>query len=511
MNINLIICILTILLYLIINKENFETINNDSKANDIKNILIDIIKKSNSDKIVPMISQNMIGSTMHHHYHILYDIRTLLGNEKKIYTEIGSYNGGSTSLMLHHNYETEINCIDPLHLERTNINILKQNITKFNEKNYKVNIYQKFSTDIKFINELKNKNFKTDILFIDGDHSYDTVLNDFYNFEQFVNPNGYIIFDDYEDYKDSPDVKIAVNKIVDEIDKNKYTIIGTLDNIKNVYDGLNLKVSNEFIIKKNDNKQKLLILLNCFFNYSDIERTVVSIKNNNYYDYDIIFLENPSKYSNKIKELAKKYNIYKHFICDKNIEGNIFTLFINKYSNIINNYKYIALSEADVVLDKGAVNEAISILDLNDDKVGNLSIDLYLNYEKYKNLPLDTWIKPPIIINNYNVGCTGFQFIIFKNKFLLEFIEKINKKELITSVALGIENYNGLSDSNLVLFNEIKKTLWIRTIKNKLDHIGWEHYIKNDDEYVQLKNENLKSKNIRNNSNINNYYLKLIE
>jgi hypothetical protein len=311
----------------------------------------------------------MHGSTMHHHYHILYDIRTLLGPSKKIYTEIGSYNGGSLSLMLSHNYETEMNCIDPLHLERTNRSIIEKNIEKFNKNNYQINIFQNFSTDKTLLKKLNETNFKTDILFIDGDHSYDGVIKDYYNFEKFVNPGGYIVFDDYEDYEHSPDVKIAVNDIIKTIDPNKIKVIGNLDNIKNVKDLYSLEKSNEFILVKK--VPRLLILLNCFFNFELINRTLKSIKETNFY-CDIIFLENPSKYSKEIKDIGRKYKIYKHYISDDNIEGNVFTLFIKNFKQIIDNYDYIGLSEADVVLEKDSLEEAIKILDLND--IINISI-----------------------------------------------------------------------------------------------------------------------------------------
>ena len=49
-----------------------------------------LVKNSNSNELTKYISKNMEGKTFHHHYHILYDIRTLLGKEKKIYTEIGT-------------------------------------------------------------------------------------------------------------------------------------------------------------------------------------------------------------------------------------------------------------------------------------------------------------------------------------------------------------------------------------------------------------------------------------
>jgi hypothetical protein len=252
---------------------------------------------------------------------------------------------------------------------------------------------------------------------------------------------------------------------------------------------------------------RILVLLNCFFNTDFIERTVVSILETKY-PCDIIFLENPSKYSDDIRILAKKYNVYKHFISNNNMEGNIFHLFCNLHSNIIEKYVYIAMSEADVVLDKESLHEAIKILNYSNNEVEVLSIDIFLDHKKYYNLPIDRWVPKTIKINGYSVGETGFQFIIFKNYVLHEFITSLNKKELVSPVALGVNDYYMMSDSNLTLFIEKRKRLWVRTIKNKLDHIGWEKYIFNNDEYVKIKNENITNKKIRANINLQNYKLK---
>jgi len=251
---------------------------------------------------------------------------------------------------------------------------------------------------------------------------------------------------------------------------------------------------------------RLLILFNCFFNVSDIERTVVSVLNTGY-PCDIIFLENPSKYSDSIKNLAKKYNIYKHFICNENIEGNVFQIFCNTHKNIIESYKYIAMSEADVVLDKESIHESINILNDSSDEIGVLSIDLHLNNEKYYNLPINDWVPKPTYMGKYKVGNTGVQFIIFKKYILNEFINAINNKRLCNSVALGVNNYYGISDTNLSIFIKKINKLWIRTIQHKLDHIGWEHYILNNDEYVQEKEKNIRNGKIRANIDISLYFL----
>jgi hypothetical protein len=252
---------------------------------------------------------------------------------------------------------------------------------------------------------------------------------------------------------------------------------------------------------------RVLVLLNCFFNTDFIERTVVSIIETKY-PCDIVFLENPSKYSEDIRLLAKKYNVYKHFISNNNMEGNIFHLFCNLHSNIIEKYTYIAMSEADVVLDKESLHEAIEILNYSDKKIEILSIDILLDYKKYYNLPLDNWVPKPINVNGYSVGSTGFQFIIFKNYVLNEFIKSLNKKELVSPVALGVNNFHMMSDSNLDMFIKKRETLWVRTIKNKLDHIGWEKYILNNDEYVKEKENNIVKKKIRDNIDLTLYTLK---
>ena len=106
----------------------------------------------------------------------------------------------------------------------------------------------------------------------------------------------------------------------------------------------------------------------------------------------------------------------------------------------------------------------------------------------------------------------GCLFIIFKREFLYDFIETLDKKILCSGIALGEHAYYGLSDSNLILFNNYRNKLWVRTNKTKLDHIGWEFYLKINEynEYVNLKNENLQNKKIRVNLDIDKYNLFLL-
>jgi cephalosporin hydroxylase len=207
------------------------------------------IKNSQSANIVKYISSNMNGNTFHHHFHILYDIRTIMGPKKKVYTEIGTYHGGSASLMLQHPFDTEFNIIDPMVVGSNQYEIYDSNIKKFNKHNYQINFFKNYSTDYNLINRLTQSNFKTDILFIDGDHSYNGVIFDFEHFSPFVNVGGYIVFDDYLDHKYSPEVKGAVDHIVKNV-LDKYEIIGSLPNYQNAHTSYPVGGLNEFVIKK---------------------------------------------------------------------------------------------------------------------------------------------------------------------------------------------------------------------------------------------------------------------
>jgi predicted O-methyltransferase YrrM len=211
--------------------------------------LRNIIETSQSAKQAKRISQEMYGSTFHHHFHILWDIRTLLGDAPKVYTEIGTFCGGSLCLMLQHPAPTEVVSIDPMVARREQTTCLSQNIEKFNIHSRTVRTFRQFSTDPALIQHLKNECFTTDILFIDGDHSYRGVLHDFETFAPFVNPGGYIVFDDYAD-PHSPQVKPAVDAIVKTLSPS-FEALGTMPNIQGAYDNnTRLATLNEYIVRK---------------------------------------------------------------------------------------------------------------------------------------------------------------------------------------------------------------------------------------------------------------------
>lgn len=199
-----------------------------------------------SKNIVEEISTKV--KTFHHHYHLLYDIANLF--DSPTYVEIGAYAGGSAILMLKNENVKRVISVDlgePISEEEL-INNIKNNV---GERIGDYNYIKGNSSSNKVVNEVNQLivDDGVDILFIDGDHTYNGVRNDFINYSDLVNEGGFIVFDDYH-CKISPDVKLFVNELIkSEYFQKKYDIIGCVENTYGAKPK-ELKISNEFIIRK---------------------------------------------------------------------------------------------------------------------------------------------------------------------------------------------------------------------------------------------------------------------
>ena len=201
--------------------------------------------------MVRQISFNV--STFHHHYHILYDIAETFGNNKINYLEIGAYAGGSSCLMLQRLNTTviSIDLGEPIPKGQVFENVINYK----NNNNYYKYIQgnsQVVETKNEVIEALSNSRIlgysnKIDVLFIDGDHSFNGVVADFNMYSDLVSIGGYIIFDDYRDDVHSPDVKKVVDSLIPSL--LDYEIIGTFKNNLQAYPS-ELEEGNCFVIKK---------------------------------------------------------------------------------------------------------------------------------------------------------------------------------------------------------------------------------------------------------------------
>jgi hypothetical protein len=280
------------------------------------------IKNSNSHEILKNVNNNVDGRKFHDHTHILYDIRTLLGPELKNYTEIGAYIGSSSCLLLQHNFPTNITCIDPLNLHNNHFQVanisqedlLKNNLNKNNIHNRNIDIKKNYSNDSQLLNDLNTKNFRTDILFIDGSHLYQDVINDFLNYFKFVNIGGYILFDDYNDKIHGPEVKTAVDYLVNLIKTNNmcFEIIGCVKNFRSNIIVSDNNDSNIFILKVKENFIKIGLCCPTYYrkNKSTKEkllRCLNLIKNQSYQNFKLYLIGDCYDNNDEFKEICESF------------------------------------------------------------------------------------------------------------------------------------------------------------------------------------------------------------
>ena len=227
--------------------------NCDSDCNFVELTEPDVLfemKHSNSASVVKSISDSMDGNTFHHHTHILYDIRTILGPKPITYTEIGSYEGGSMSIMLLHPFKSDLHYIDPLVENAKQKETIESNLIKYNKHNYNIFPYIDYSNRMKLIKKLRQQNHKTDILFIDGDHTAQGIFGDFFLYLEFLTEKGFIVFDDYNDAKYSPGVKKGLDIIMKQLPDGCFDVWKDFPNYQNAYICEDYPFFNECVFRK---------------------------------------------------------------------------------------------------------------------------------------------------------------------------------------------------------------------------------------------------------------------
>lgn len=262
-------------------------------------------------EMVRAISQNINDQTFHHHYHILYDIANIYPKDYNLtYLEIGAYAGGSASLMIQRPNTQVISIdlgtpIDP--------NIALNNVWKHNLHKNSYSYIMGNSTDLNTIDRVKN--VKADIIFIDGDHTYTGVIQDFLNYKNLIKENGYIVFDDYNDSTNSPGVKSAVDHIVNYF-RDDFEIIGTLKNVHNArgFDEA-FTDGNCYIIRKllpeEKNNIPISVIVSTYRKnnrtINKLEHTLDSVFNQTYKNFKLFLIGDDYTELNELENLIKKY------------------------------------------------------------------------------------------------------------------------------------------------------------------------------------------------------------
>lgn len=243
-------------------KLNIKTKVENTSINDdrINLFLSTLFQEQNSLNVLRGIKKQFSERFFHEHMHILYNLRSILGPQQINYVEIGTYVGHSAALILSHDFPTAVYCIDPCILppehylgKKTQEQTIRDNLNKIGKP---YTLLKNFSGEIDVLNFFKKNRILIDLLFIDGDHRYQAVLKDFFEYAPMMRSGGFIVFDDYWDSVHSPEVHVAVDEIVAIIKKESlnYEIIGSPENMQGAIPALwknNKNKLNEFILRKN--------------------------------------------------------------------------------------------------------------------------------------------------------------------------------------------------------------------------------------------------------------------
>jgi predicted O-methyltransferase YrrM len=165
----------------------------------LKKILNKIIKNFNFLKVVNL------NKKIYTHLSIKDSINLItLAQKSKNILEIGSYLGYSANLFLLSGKKiNKLYCVDTFlndamsEGKRDTFEIFKKNTKKFSSK---IEIFRGLSD-----HQIKNLYFlnkKIDLIFIDGDHSYEQVLKDWNNYKILLKQDGIIALHDYGWSKD---------------------------------------------------------------------------------------------------------------------------------------------------------------------------------------------------------------------------------------------------------------------------------------------------------------------
>ena len=165
----------------------------------------------------------------------------------KIVVEIGTFRGGT--LFLLSRFSSEDALIISIDLPTWNLKagygILRSHLYRsFLLKNQKLHLLARDSHKTSTFNEIKNilKNNPIDILFIDGDHTYGGVKQDFGMYSPLVKKDGLIAFHDIVVH--SPDQGCHVNEFWNEI-KKKYDYQEIVDDWDQKHWGIGLLHNNK--------------------------------------------------------------------------------------------------------------------------------------------------------------------------------------------------------------------------------------------------------------------------
>jgi predicted O-methyltransferase YrrM len=182
-------------------------------------------------EILRAIESRMVGGIAHEHVHVLYVLRELMGDKCKTYLEIGVGHGGSMLVAMASKHPCKFIGVD-VH------SMYAEGKAKANVEGLNVNRHphafiegksQDLNTGTLVEHELGGLGGRAvDLLFIDGSHATEDVINDAHMYIPLVRHGGIVVFDDHIAMKE---VAKAIDQIVETYPGAQFwNVIGNVHN-----------------------------------------------------------------------------------------------------------------------------------------------------------------------------------------------------------------------------------------------------------------------------------------
>jgi len=137
----------------------------------------------------------------HNHINVLYLLKNYMGDRCGTYLEIGVLWGASLGLLLQSEKESNFIGVDLFtnhYHENNDIETVRGYINSSNKHGHDFTLIKGDCCSNEVLQQVgKAAPNGIDLLFIDGDHTTQAVLRDFNAYKDYVNPGGFIVFDDY--------------------------------------------------------------------------------------------------------------------------------------------------------------------------------------------------------------------------------------------------------------------------------------------------------------------------
>ena len=244
----------------------------------------------------------------------LYMLQNFLKEHKiERVLEIGSYRGGTAMLWakIVHPNNGKVFCLDlrfnwdafwePNFMHDGQVykkSSLKDIVTEFEGDSHSIEMKEKVSKEVG----------QVDLLFIDGDHSYEGVKDDFYSYSKLVKPGGFVVFHDIVDspYHWSFDCHVSTfwEEIKHGYEYREFIDTGEYPGSPGQSMGIGiLKMKDESII--NDEKNKIGIVVPVYNGEKYICKAIESILNQTFQNWLLFIVDDCS--TDKTYEICRSY------------------------------------------------------------------------------------------------------------------------------------------------------------------------------------------------------------